>query len=138
MIDRKELRIGNLVVLAHESNAPIAEIEEIRSNAVMVNISGEAGARYFTFEGLMPIELNPDWLDKIGFIKRPDKVNIWQLGRLSLWLENGMLCYLTHEDHDNDNYYIPNGGIAYVHELMNLYYWLYKKELTIKSFNQSN
>lgn len=53
MINKSELRIGNLVVVSHESNAPIIAIESIgkcKVNAIPHNTFGHP------LELLLPIE----------------------------------------------------------------------------------
>lgn len=76
--------------------------------------------------------LTEEWLIKFSFEKRKDKINIWDFDRLTVWLENGCLCYLREED-NQFSHYIPNGGIKYVHQLMNLVYALTGKELVVKN-----
>lgn len=132
MIDRKELMIGNMVIGAHERNAPIVKITEIRSLGAFAEHMPSMGSSYYLFEGLMPIELNPDWLDKFDFEKK------LILGNADgYWYQRSGLSY--NEKHLGWWFRgsFPNGP-QYVHQLQNLYFALTREELTIKSFNQSN
>jgi len=65
MIQRKDLREGNLVTLAHESNNPIVTIDELRTEWATFKEFKWFTSR--TYDLLMPIELNSDWLIKFGF-----------------------------------------------------------------------
>ena len=130
MIDQKELRKGNLVSLAHESNIPIVTIKTIEEDNISVS---EINGHFYDYELLMPIELTPDWLERFGEKRnRPDWQYEIQVGALKWYFRW------------NTEWYSELGGIyldsrfKYVHQVQNLYFSLIGQELTIKSFNQSN
>jgi hypothetical protein len=137
MIDKKELRIGNLVVLAHESNAPVATIEEIRRGGAYVHHNPPFSmASWSSFERLMPIELNPEWLQKCGLIDPAKnglayRMDINLADELCWYVQDGYLRYQT----SLNGFTRPREHIKYVHQLQNFFYWHTGKELTIKSDN---
>lgn len=125
MIERKDLREGNLVSLAHESNIPIVTINELRENWATFKEKDYFTSR--TYNLIMPIPLSPDWLVNFGFEKKII------LGNSSgYWYVKDGLSY--NESHKGWWY---RGSISddvepkYVHELQNLYYFLNKNELQL-------
>lgn len=144
MIDSKQLRIGNLVSLAHESNNPIAEIIDIRLTGAMVAPAGEFGNRFSTWDLLLPIELTTDWLVKFGF-----EAGFWDDmggfmktfgGRVTFFLVEKLY---TDGTSDFLSFIETNVGMGInsiclnpprnVHSLQNLVYSLTGEELTIKT-----
>lgn len=140
MIDKKELRYGNLVVLAHESNAPVGTIKEIHASYVTLQ-EYELGNPVYSL--IVPIKLTSDWLEKLGFEKeKTNDVNendLWSIqvaNNTSLYYQpdsGGNDWYLSHEW--NNNHFKNDfwNNPKYVHQIMNLFYWLTGEELTIKS-----
>ncbi len=109
-----ELRIGNLVNV----------------NSDMLSVTG-ADIAYFDFNGndYSPIPLTPEILEKAGFYLQPQRISMWQRGRVKIWMGNNALAYLKHEDKD-ESYYI--GECKSLHKLQNLYFALTGEELPIE------
>jgi hypothetical protein len=121
MIEKRDLHIGRWYNFKNPMSGEL----------VLVQFSNWSEGIDFEAYG-EPIELSPEWMEKMGFKKRKDKVSIWELKRLTVWLGVGCLCYLREED-SQFSHYVPNGGIKYVHQLMNFVYAFTGEELTIKS-----
>lgn len=124
MIDKKSLRIGNLVVLAHENNASVITIKEIGQFEASID---EDDATY-PYDLLTPIELTPEWMGRCGF-ETPDGYNT------SVLFNEIMIDFHLGEYKLRDK---PKARLKYLHQLQNVFYWLTGEELIIKSFNQSN
>lgn len=124
-ISKESLRIGNLVVLAHESNAPIVEVFELENDTATV-FSNEKGYNVVTYESLLPIDLSEYWLERLGFEKKKIEGN-----SSGYWYNNNGLSY--NESHKGWWYrgHFPNAPKS-VHMLQNLYFSLFGEELTIK------
>src|SRR5258708_3879574 len=120
MIDKKSLRIGNLVALAHESNAPIVTVAQIKNRGVVWKVDGDNG--YSGFELLMPIELTPDWMDKFNF-KTPDNYQPTVLYREGLMIDLHIGKYRLRD--------YPRTPLDHVHQLQGLFFYLTGEELTI-------
>lgn len=132
MIDKKELRVGNLVKYIgkkHWFHGSIIEVDEIGDDGINIEWMHEMSGWEYSYKEIEPIELNKEWLERLGFVAT--KKDIFEINRLRLWLGNGCLCYLIDED-NGDGHYLPNGIINHVHQVQNLYYWLHNEELTIK------
>lgn len=127
MIPKEQLRIGNLVILAHESNAPIVEIEEIRRATVLITDPSDAH-RYMSvnYDGLMPIGLTEEWLLKLGFIRRWNNSYRFEDGNVDIEKFDKGWVLLCEEMSNWSRYY------NYVHEIQQLVQILTGKELTIK------
>lgn len=119
MIDVKELRVGNIVFLKSKN-----KYYEITSGYEIDN-----GTESDDFE---PVELNEDILIKCFFVKQ----SIEGYYYLTLRMYSSEL-YIYHNVMSNlilmseDDVYICNTGIKYLHDLQNLYYALTKKELEV-------
>lgn len=131
MIDKKELRVGNLLHCQSATGEnKIVTVDEIGDDGINILWAHEMTGWEHSYENLFPIELTTDWINKLGLTQT--KSDVWEIGQLRIWLGNGCLCYLIDED-NGDGHYLPNGTIKHVHQLMNLYYSLTGEELTIKS-----
>jgi hypothetical protein len=80
-----------------------------------------------------PIPLTEEILLKTGFEKVKNKIDIFELGRLRIWVggRGAFLAYLIEED-TTSAHYIPNGDLNYLHQLQNLYFALTGEELKIE------
>lgn len=128
-MNTNELRLGNYITLAHESNQPVCKVQllnTINENLVIDSI----GRSYITTSELMlPIKLTKEWLEKFGFKPGPDK------NTMQLWydLESsniGKERIVAHFENKAWNagaeyHYKP---IIYVHQLQNLIFILTGKE----------
>src|SRR6478736_5183055 len=126
MIDPKELRIGNFIfdddgivskVIGFKPYDHSVRCDEKEGCDISVDLYPQDGrvreAMLVESTLASPIKLSPEWMEKMGFEKRKDKKSIWELGRLTVWLGVGCLCYLREED-SQFSHYIPNGGIRHV------------------------
>jgi hypothetical protein len=79
-----------------------------------------------------PILLTKEWLRSLGFEEIKGRVDIFEIDRLRVWTgaRGQSLVYLI-EENTTSAHYIPN-GIQYVHQIQNLYFSLYGKELILK------
>lgn len=80
-----------------------------------------------------PIRLTKEWLLNLGFKKIKGKIDIFEIDRLRLWMGSRGQClvYLI-EENTTAAHYIPN-VIEHVHQLQNLYFALFGKELILKN-----
>lgn len=132
MISKNELRLGNLVVLAHESNAPIAKIWSVNHYSALVTIKNDDTPKYIELDNLMPIELNEQWLERLGGEKDYD-------GNIRFYFDP-MMCLWFNKGNPDQMDLIQYGGrisfkhrhLPFVHSFQNFMYALTQKELTIK------
>lgn len=129
MIDKSQLRYGNLVVLAHESNAPIVEVFELENDTATV-FSNEKGYNVVTYESLLPIDLSEYWLERLGDACEDGNEGNWQY-RIRVGALNWYFRW-------NNEWYSEFGGIyldskfRHLHQVQNLYSDLLGKEINIK------
>ena len=121
MIDPTHLRKGNLVCIAHESNAPIATISEIHASGAVVSYDPLLSEEFCIFKFIMPIELNSHWMDRCGF-KTPDGYHI------SVLYNEIMIDFHLGEYKLRDR---PKTQLKYLHQLQNIFFWLAGEELVI-------
>ena len=119
MITSKDLRLGNLISDIHASSSFYAEIKKITQDRVYY------GSFNSLPNNLKPIQLNEEWLLKLGFEK--------EYGAFKL---KGLKCWLTKYTSEPNLYSVNVGNIKlstlkYVHELQNLYFALTQHELTV-------
>lgn len=131
MIPSNELRIGSLVSLAHESNAPIVFVAQIKNRGIVWEVDGEHG--YSDFDLLMPIELTPEWLKRCGFKDLAGngmayRMEINLADELCWYMQDGYLRYQS----IGNGFTRPRSHIKLVHQLQNFFYWHTGEELTIK------
>lgn len=130
MIDKKELRIGNLLKCGDK----IVEVEDIGDTGINLQWLHEMSHYDYDYNQLSPIELTPEWLEKIG--EKCTDINGWEYQ-----IRVGALKWYFRW---NTEWYSEIGGIyidskvQYVHQMQNLYFALTGKEISIISFNQSN
>lgn len=118
MIKASELRIGNLVTVAHETNSPIVVVKTITKNFINVfdNRSG------YDLDFVLPIQLTKKWLVRLGVKTKNDTCG-------ELYVKDGWLCE-DYSEGDGGTHYIAE--VKYVHQLQNLYFALTGEELTTK------
>lgn len=126
----EELRIGNLVL---HSNG-ISKVNMIRGNDIGLYDLGLAlwGT---TIDRIEPIPLTEEWLLKFGFHDRSGQL----ANRMGYGIDVNSIIEIAWYKQGNDvrlqtkgSGYTLNTGIAYVHQLQNLYFALTGNELTIK------
>lgn len=113
MVDLKELRIGNYL--------------NIDGLAAPIGPGWFCSAdRGHTLPKHEPIPLTPEWLEKLGFKKKPEHGSpAWYiLDDYNEYCENGDL-YIEGD-------FIPTNRAKYVHQFQNLYFAIAGKELEIK------
>lgn len=129
MIPKGQLRIGNLVALAHESNVPIVTIKELKENAAIVN-RNDGGFTGFHYEDLTPIDLSEYWLERLGFEKAGnDGYGGYLSPEYNIGAGNFRIRIRDLKIYETGNGRLP---VNYVHSLQNLIFTLTGKELTIK------
>lgn len=147
----QELRIGNLVNGLSGKTILVETIGEYGINASLAG--GDSGAwieHEATFEGLQPIPLNEEWLQKFGFENKGlfenkiylpngrggdmDGATQFVLGQYKhiVYLLAGKFYYQLASCTDDYGDNIETVELPYVHELQNLHYALKREELTIK------
>lgn len=122
MILQKDLRKGNLICLAHESNIPIVTVRELLDEHATFE---EKWLFSRTYDLLMPIELNSDWMCRCGF-ETPDGYNV------SVLYNEIMIDIHLGEYKLRDK---PKAQLKYLHQLQNIFYYLVGEELTIKTID---
>ncbi len=138
-----EFRIGNLIQY-EQIVKPICEIDMLREYEDLVECvtlpEKDSEGRVWTYSkkwivDCEPIEITEEWLLRFGFNKIAGKVSVFEKSRLRLVLGyGGCMCYLIDEDNTN-GYYIPNGGIKYIHQLQNLFFAFTSTELQEPELN---
>lgn len=127
MIQKNDLRIGNLV-LVH--NHYVAEVISI-GDKIGVKTVGEPKANidYLDLEFISPIPINEKWLLDLGF-------GIKEIYPKNEIHPKGWIIYEKDEFTITDDFRLQIFGksvkIEYVHNLQNVYYAIEKKELNHK------
>ena len=108
-----ELRIGNLVKHKNHEKPFKVFIIDTTETSFSSNIE--------------PIPLTEERLVKLGFDKSKGKIDIYEKGRLRVWLggRGQCLCYII-EENTTTGHYISS--IEFVHQLQNLYFALTGEE----------
>ena len=119
MLDAKDLRIGNLI-LVH--NHYVATIERIGKD-IGVKTYGEKISQidYIELQYLTPIELTDEWLLRFGLIK--DNGYPYKFLDGFIKMRNGEYFFKYHN---------LDIKLNYVHNLQNLHYIFTQTELTLK------
>jgi hypothetical protein len=123
MIPKEQLRINNLVILAHESNAPIATIQQLKNRGAVVDVGGKPD--YTSYDLLLPIDLNEHWLERLGF--HWDEVTWSHEYVLLAPFKHGFMVY-----YGTLTYGKCKVTIKDVHALQNFMFAITGKELTLK------
>jgi len=123
-MNANELRINNWVGWNGPSHYENALISAISKDEIFFKC-GDSGL----INEIEPILLTEKWLLRFGFEKIIGKIDIYEKDRLRIWVgsRGQSLCYLIEED-TTSAHYIPN-SIEYVHQIQNLYFALFGKEL---------
>lgn len=138
VIEIKSLRIGNLLIyngdLIHVTSLSLDiddEYEETIGFCKYGETSNEHGGwnRSLCLD-LSPIQLTPEWLERLGFTKDDDEVD-QKTGRTveGRWRHEGYLEW-------PGLYYLPDYELKHLHQLQNLYFALTGEELPIKVSSQ--
>ena len=122
MIDKKDLRLGNLVSIPNHGVAIITEIKESTVSAILPD---DKFSWPYKYDCLMPIELNDEWLDKSKF--HWDQVTWSQEYVMLAPIKKGFQVY-----YGTLTYGKCSIIIDYVHTLQNFMFAVTGKELTIK------
>lgn len=123
-----ELRIGNFC----KWNGPYFKEEAVIASLDLTEVSFKCGD-YGMVSEIEPIPLTEEWLEKLGFWSKYKSCN-------NDWSYYGFtINQISDEDEDGNEipqeqifYYQYMYDIKYVHQLQNLYFALFEKELTIK------
>jgi hypothetical protein len=119
-MEANELRIGNMVKYSDQFGEDFDFVIEIGSESCLLENYGEL----FYYNGLEPILLTPEWLERAGFELKGSRYYHHKYSGLPLEFELGA-WFLKIDDH-------PYAEPLYVHQLQNLYFALTGEEL---SFN---
>lgn len=118
MIQARELRIGNLILMSFENS-----IETVTARTIgFINQANYKGHNH-PFE---PIPLTEEWLVKLGFVRNG---KVWEIDSI-----NGIVFEI---EYVSDCYYLHTygewgyQGFLYVHQLQNLYKALTGQELNL-------
>ena len=122
-------RLGNLIMY----DGVVSKIASLNSNFDTIDIETPQGNIIHTrLEFIKPIELTIGWVKKLGFVyeggmgyRSPDNTTYWHFSLANnfipkIWYRNVII---------SDNY----KGCQFVHELQNLYYFMFRVELEIVS-----
>lgn len=125
MIDKKELRIGNLLKCGDN----IVEVEDIGDDGINLQWFHEMSGFDYDYNQLSPIELTPEWLEKMGFEKDDNDFLIKIDDRSCIHLNlQKKRCLIESYDGVITLMYSP-----YIHSVQNLYFSLIGKELELKN-----
>jgi hypothetical protein len=143
MIDRTELRIGNLVIDDKGDTVRICGVKE--DNKCDIEIFPlEEHWRWWEIDPdyLEPIPISPEWLERLGFEERHPRPYSYKdaycIGTL-IWSERRLFkATLTSFVQLTDNNFMPSHEplVMYVHQLQNVFYSLTGKELEFEDFKK--
>lgn len=126
MIDKKELRSGNIVNVPHGDIV----IDFLMQEGVHL-VDGCGG----NWQSLEPVPLSPEWLERLGFVKLEGTT----YSKTVKWNDPELKHHNPPFDLDyfNESMFIwfndfMNRKVETVHELQNLYFALTGTELTLK------
>ena len=139
MIEPTHLRIGNIIswelgtgqIVVGEAHA-IDKDKVAISDAYYTIEDGErvGGQGWIQIEGLFPVPLTPEWLERMGFEHIENILEDFY----AIEYDEGVCTFgidKYHEDWFITGYSNTHGAIKYVHQLQNLYFALTSQELTI-------
>lgn len=121
-MEARELRLENLVY----KDIHICEVKGVHQNYVYIRYPN--GGIYHAHEtNINPIPLTEEWLLKFGFVYQGGEGYLLEDGGIRIYasLRNDWMIY-------NSRHIENSKGVRYVHELQNLCFALFRKELTIK------
>lgn len=107
----EELRKGNYVTIAHESNEPIKQIKSFYENGIHVGL-GET----HPFNLVLPIKLTEEWCNRFEYSCLQELVV-------------DMIHNAKHPISDNISLWVATISALPVHKLQNLFYTLTWREL---------
>lgn len=116
MIAPQELRLGNFV----QTFEGIFTVSALNQQYIAL-----CNETIVTYPALSPIELNEDWLLKLGFECNKNEYCVPGLDRFNVFL-TVKSSYLFCDDEKAIRY------VRYVHELQNVFYAIVSEELKIK------
>lgn len=121
MITAQELRIGNFVCYGDDADSQTMNvvIQQIFDDGV------DTGYRKrLSFDKIFPIAITPDWLSRAGFFGESSKWRTVEPFRHHIVERDGKYFYRVPG--------VTLREVKYVHEVMNLYFYITGTELTIK------
>jgi hypothetical protein len=120
----QDLRIGNYII---DEFGDEVQVSTIFPDTVVISDRGNNNVLNELIE-CNPIPITPEWLEKLGFINAWD--NKWEYtGDEYFWIEKNEDTYYFLQDMS----FWTGNGVEYIHELQNLFFGLFKTELTIKN-----
>ena len=139
MIDKRELRIGNIVSCAtdEDDNCLPCKIFELYEDRLKWGLLDDLkGGNSTSYKHTVAIRITPSWLEKMGFEQDidEDKDVFWGIG-MAKWFR---LFWWEFSIPDDNGFYFKNDSpvetkVTSVHQLMNLYFFITGEELTIKT-----
>lgn len=135
MIDKNSLRLGNLVVLAHESNAPIGEVLEIGHKLCTVVVPPSKTFVRITYDLLLPIDLSEYWLERLADDWSPLNKE-WKY-RIQVGALNWFFRWNTEWYSELGGIYLDS-KIKHLHQVQNIYFDLLGKEITFNMTNKNH
>lgn len=130
MIDPKELRIGNYVSVLHG----VVKIKHFTE--VGAHFEDDCGGNW---RSLDPIDLTPEWLERLGFKKDPlngyDYEVVWEYNGFShlelMKIDIGYWAIISQRGSGKEFSRTNLRKLESVHQLQNLYYALTGKDLVL-------
>lgn len=144
MIDRKELRIGNIVAFRQaEKGLPsfhrVVRLEEITARLANFQINNVMYYRDFEYSDIEPISLTTAWLESLGGVDTGQKSteflivsNFTFRQSIIVTIESAGAVALVDKIDEVNSVIVLHNNVCYVHQLQNLYFALTGEELTIK------
>lgn len=123
MVDKKDLRVGNLLMHGND----VVEVEEIGDDGINICWMHELTCWDYDFKNLSPIELTPEWLGRMGF--KRSNISGWEYER-KVGALNWYFRFNTEWYSEIGDIYIDS-KIRYVHDAQNLYYAFLRHEIEI-------
>ena len=142
-MNKKELRIGNIVGREYWNPAPTGKTKEYETCTIvtlelenLLTTESLKRNKYFktTYDNIKPIPLTTEWLEKFGFnIDNENNEANKDFERYSILIDTEQMGVHVYNESYYENLFLMYARTDYVHEFQNLIFALTNEELTIKS-----
>ena len=137
MLNKNELRLGNLVNEEVLGNVIISELSENMCCVDVNNLTSENKIEivkyHLNYDSINPIQITEDWLYRFSFERKGDGFYYLDIGNDTMITSGGKEFWVDKIVEGIDVSVGLSGGNT-VHQLQNLYYAMTNKELILRNY----